>query len=296
MRTLAIHSNHVRCLAYSPDGSLLATASNDQSVRLLDTATGKKVRSWSGLGGVMQAVAFSPDGKRIAFGGQIDFVFTDGWGPGSSRMGAVPIRAQRTAHVTALAYTPDGKTILCGTGDRILSVEGHLHVLDAEPLRVRLSRAERFGVQHLALRADGAQVVLGLGGGWSFAEPPAWAPGTCCSRGRNVSAVAFSPDGGTVAVSDGFGIYLPLWAGEQSFRMLKGHHGRVTSLAFTPDGRKLLSGSWDRTVRIWDVASGREESALAWERGKAQYVAVSPDGMTAAAACDKGVVIWDLDP
>ena len=75
---------------------------------------------------------------------------------------------------------------------------------------------------------------------------------------------------------------------------LKGHRSKVASLAFTPDGRHLISGSWDCTVRIWPMDGG-EPTAFDWERGKVQYVAVAPDGMTVAAACDNGVVLWDLD-
>jgi WD40 repeat protein len=291
MHTLAIHKHHVRCVAYSPDGTLLATASNDRSVRLIETATGKNVRSWQDLGGVMQTVAFSPDGKRLAFGGQISHIFTGEWG-NRDRMGIVPLPMAGSAHVTSLVYTMDGKRILCGTGDRILRVAGHLHVLDADPPRVRLSRPERFGVQNIAFRRDGREAVIGSGSGWGFASPPNWVRGY--SWGRSVPAVAISPEGATVAVADGFSIFIPR-RGSQGPGLLRGHRGKVMSLAFTPDGRKLISGSWDRTVRIWDIASAREESALAWERGKVQYVAVAPDGMTAAAACDKGVVIWDLD-
>src|SRR4051812_20458884 len=70
MRQLRIHADHVRCVAYSPDGRHLATAGNDYCVRLVETATRKVVASWHDLGGIMQAVAFSRDGKWLAFGGQ----------------------------------------------------------------------------------------------------------------------------------------------------------------------------------------------------------------------------------
>jgi WD40 repeat protein len=71
----------------------------------------------------------------------------------------------------------------------------------------------------------------------------------------------------------------------------------VTSLAFAPDGRTLLSGSFDRTVKTWDVASGREQSSFDWQLGRVNAVAFAPDGMTAAAAGQSGgIIIWDIDP
>ena len=56
-----------------------------------------------------------------------------------------------------------------------------------------------------------------------------------------------------------------------------------TSMAFTPDGRSLLSGSMDGTVCLWNVASGQAEGTYNWKIGRVNAVAISPDGMVAAA-------------
>jgi WD40 repeat protein len=294
MRTLAVHANHVRCVAYSPDGALLATASNDRSVRVLEAATGKTVRHWADLGGVMQAVCFHPEGSRIAFGGQTDIVRVSDVEAGG-REESIRVSLRPLASVTSLVYMPDGGTLLCGTGDRKLRIAGHLYVLDGESLAVPAMSYALLGVQHLAVRPDGGQVALGKGNGWELVDPATWTSSGGGSVGTASSAVAYSPRGDVLAVATGFGIRMEAVPGREFIRYLSGHRGKITSLAFTPEGRKLISGSWDRTVRVWDTASWREESALEWGRGKVQYVATAPDGMTAAAACDKGVVIWDLD-
>ncbi len=77
---------------------------------------------------------------------------------------------------------------------------------------------------------------------------------------------------------------------------LRGHTWTVYSLAFTPNGRTLISGSADGTVRLWDVASGQEKRCFRWHTRWVTCVAIAPDGMTAAAgSADHTIVVWDMD-
>jgi WD40 repeat protein len=79
-------------------------------------------------------------------------------------------------------------------------------------------------------------------------------------------------------------------------RLLTGHEGVVSSVAVTPDGRLIVSGSYDRTVAVWDLETGARIRQLAGHRDPVSSVAVAPDGRRiASASYDRTVVVWDLE-
>jgi WD40 repeat protein len=76
---------------------------------------------------------------------------------------------------------------------------------------------------------------------------------------------------------------------------LSGHTDAATSIAFTPDGRTLVSGGWDNTIRLWDVASRSCTATLTGHANSVRSVAVSPDGrLLASGSDDNDVLLWDL--
>jgi WD40 repeat protein len=108
--------------------------------------------------------------------------------------------------------------------------------------------------------------------------------------------IAYSPDGNTLAAVSG--PMLRAWD-TQSRRELvtrKTSRKHFQGLAFTPDGRRLITVSNDKTARLWDCSTWTEAGGYEWKIGKLRSVAVSPDGLRFAAGGDSGqIVIWDND-
>lgn len=109
--------------------------------------------------------------------------------------------------------------------------------------------------------------------------------------------VVLAPDGASLVVGlDNYTVTLFDVASRQERRSFVGHTGRVTVVAFTPDGSTVVSGSWDGTVRLWDVGSGGLRASYCWPVGKVTAVAVSPDGLRLAIGGSTGaIVLADLD-
>jgi WD40 repeat protein len=275
-------------IALSPDGQTLATARSRQGVSLWDAATGRQRFQLTTEGGPMsEVIAFSPDGKLLAI--------VDGATPPSLwdvTTGRSLISCESALkHIQALAFAPDGKTLVAG------GANGQLQVCDVATGRLRtlLARSPDAG-SRIVFGADGKTLLTAT----SSADESGGVAGTVClwdaATGSPLQVSAFGKEVDFSA--DGSLVGMP---GRDGYQLLKADTrkpaGQVpftakdTATALSGDGKRVATGSADRSVRIWDVAAGKQLQSIDGKLPAFTKLALSPDGTLLLAASLKMVVL-----
>ena len=302
-RQLAVLAGHdesrPQSAAFSPDGRRIVTASGDQTARIWDAATGKPIAVLSGHGDWSCSAAFSPDGRRIVTGSDdktariwdADTASRSPYSPATTKPSAWPRSRPTGGGSSPRPWTRPAQSgtrpAACSSpccrlgdyvGDAAFSPDGQRIAIAAAPKR---PDRPHLGCGHGASRSPDSPAMR-IWSAASRSRPTGGASSPRPTTGRRASgtrpAAFSSPSSPAMARA---------FAAEDE-------GGNVRSAAFSPDGRRIVTASNDKTARIWDAATGRQLAVLSGHDEPVRTAAFSPDGRRiVTASADQTARIWD---
>ncbi len=281
--TLKGHTDRVWRAVFSPDGTRLASVSDDKTVKVWDAATGQEILTLPGHGDWIWDVAFSPDGNQLASPSLDSTVKV--WDATSGR--EILTLKGNVGPVRGVAFSPDGKR-LASAGER------QLKLWDLTT-----------GQEGVVLKGnDGARGSLSFSPDGRRLASTTWestvkiwdttsGEETLTLKG-SINRITFSPDGTRLAAADDDGVRVCDSANGNEIFTFKGHTDTVVAVAYSPDGRLVASAGEDQIARVWDAATGQEIRAWKMHSAPIVSIAFSPDGKRLASTGeDMSIKVWD---
>jgi WD40 repeat protein len=298
VRTFVGHTSELAHLEFSPDGKYILSGAGDGTVRLWNAQTGDQIRALTVPTGTASinnmAAIFSPDGKQI-FTAQSKTGLL--WDTNNVLNTGLPEFVTPNDAVYSVAFSPDGKYVLTASASHNLA-----RLWDVQTRQeIRDFCCHNDYVINAAFSPDGKYVLTGGGNADNTAR--LWDIQTGKELLRLEAntddyglVVAFSPQGNYFATSSTHTYVWDAKTGKQ-LQMFVGHTDRVWALAFSPDSRTLLTGSWDGTARLWDIQTGKQLQIFNHPADDGLgAVAFSPDGKTIlTGGGDHLLRLWDVD-
>jgi WD40 repeat protein/serine/threonine protein kinase len=303
LKTFPDHQAEVTAVAFSADDKLLLVGDAKGTAVVWSVETGDRVLTLKGHTRRITAVAFPPEGQELLTASSDNTVGRWDAATGQERTAAI---LKHPDSVLTMVLSADGQTLVTSSGDRRvrvwnLATGDVVQTLGPFPEVVHSLSLSEDGTRLLTAQAEDRTVRLwNLADGRELQTPtPEGSLGPLVDLKRTgglLWAAVFAPGDEVLTVGGSDARLWDLKAGRE--RMSFSPHGAVASANFSPDGRWIVTGSWDNSAKIWDVATG--QAVVKLDGGHTAFIntaVFSPDGRFVLTASDDGTAkLWEIVP
>ena len=286
IHTLTGHKNLISSVAFSPNGEVIASGSDDKTIKLWQVQDGQEIVTLAGHANSVHTVVFSPDGKILASSSHDKTIKL--W-----RMKDAQEIRTLSGHINSvygLAFSPDGETVASSSWDKTIKL---WRVKDGQEIRtfsghINLVYCVAFSPDGETLASSSWDRTIKI---WRVKDGKLIR--TLTGHTDCVRCVAFSPNGEFLASGSHDNTIKIWWVKDwQEVLTIAGHSWYVDSIAFSPDGEVIASSS-NQTIKIWRVKDGQELCNILGHTNSVYSVNFSPEGeFLASGSSDKTIKIW----
>lgn len=284
-RDLGQLSQGIGAISFHPQGSILATGSQEGIINLWEINTRTIQKTLEGDGSIIWSLIFNSQGTQLIAGTQDWRILI--W---DLEEGNLIRTLEHQSTIWGLALSADGKILVSGSGDKTVKVWD----LATGELRYTLPHFD--SVYAVVLSPDGRTLVTGSRDQtlkiWNLETGQLQL--TIPAHTQAIRSLALSPDGKLI-ISGSYDATLKIWDLKSGnlIRILRGHQAEVVSIAVSPDQKFIASGSRDKTIKIWELKTGELLNTLTGHTDEVYTLAFSPDHRTlASGGKDKTVKLW----
>ncbi len=312
IKSIQGHTWRIGSVSFSPNGKMLVAGDWNKIIKLWDVATGQEIKTFIGHKGKLLSVSFSPKGNLFASASDDGAIKLWNLAQGKE---IIALNDDDYPVGEGLSFSPDKKVLASTTRANYGEQRNTIKLWDvATHKKIATLTGHGHWIYGVGFSPDGKWLASaawdGTIGLW---DVPACIKATTCEASETlrlkqdqvyVQSVSFSPDGKLLASAGNDEWKRPsnlqIWnvathpINPKPIKELPGHTGFINQVSFSPNGKQLASGSDDKTIKIWDVATGKSKTLTGHSDG-VNGVSFSPDGkLLASASSDHTIKLWDI--
>ena len=283
------HSGKINCMSFSPDGSELASASDDNTIRTWNVQNLSDKCVFVGHTNDVTCLSYSPDGNRIVSGSEDNTVrLWDVYGNSSKR-----VHLKSGTEMMNSCFSQDGNSIASAS-----FIDGIISVWDAQTGEIEHSFKGNSYIQNICFHPVEKQILVTSSDStlkvWNMVSGAHMH--TLTGHHDNILSISFSNDG-KILLSASKDKTIRIWdaCSYKLLKVLSGHKASISYAVCSDNGDFIASASDDNLIKLWDVNTGKCQRTFVGHKDKVKYVSFSPTANQLVSVSDGNTIkVWDI--